>query len=191
MLGEDGSPADDVTLLARVARKDERALEALFTRHWAPMRRYAAALSRDAASAEDALQETFLSVWRHAGDFRGASVRAWLYTIARNALRRQLRKRAGEDDVVSLEALGAEAGWGDAAAVVRVTDAAEDKERVRVGLARLAEGDRELLWLVDVEGLSLAEAAESLELGLPALKSRLHRARLRFVAALQEDRDAR
>jgi DNA-directed RNA polymerase specialized sigma24 family protein len=43
-----------------------------------------------------------------------------------------------------------------------------------------------VVWLVDVDGLTLAEAAEALEVTVPAAKSRLHRARLRFMAALAD-----
>lgn len=187
MRGE-AEDVDDVALVARVARHDAHALEALFARHHPAMYRHAVRLSHDAAAADDALQETFLAVWKHAESFRAAtSVRAWLYTIARNALKRQFRKKAGEEDVVSLEALGAEAGWGDVSAVDRVRAAVEDRERVHKALASMAEPDREVLSLIDVEGLSLEEAAAALELGLPAMKSRLHRARLRFVAALAKE----
>jgi len=192
MRGE-AADADDVALLARVANRDPRALEELFARHHAAMYQHAVMTSHDAAAADDALQETFIAVWKHAGAFRGAtSVRAWLYTIARNAVRRQFRKRAGEEDVVSLEALAQEAGWGDASASDRVVAAVEDRERVRKALATMTEADREVLSLVDVEGLSLEDAAIALDLALAALKSRLHRARLRFVAVLaKEDAHAR
>jgi len=181
---------DDATLLARIAKHDTQALEQLFMRHHAGMHRYAVMTSHDTMAADDALQETFVAVWKHASDFRGTtSARGWLYTIARNAVRRQFRKRAGKEQVVSLETLGAEAGWGDIAANDRVAAAIEDRERVHKALATLSEDDREVISVVDVEALSLEEAATALDLGLAALKSRLHRARLRFVAALAKEED--
>ncbi|MFO0761472.1 MAG: RNA polymerase sigma factor [Byssovorax sp.] len=180
---------DDVTLIARIAARDEDALEALFVRHYAPMSRHAALLSGDAALAEDALQEAFVAVWQHASTYRGPSPRAWLYTVARNALRRQIRMRSADSDALSLEELGERAGWGDSEAGSRVLAAIESRVSVREALAGLDPSDREVLSLIDVEGLSLDEAATALDLTLAALKSRLHRARLRFVARLNAEDD--
>ncbi len=66
----------------------------------------------------------------------------------------------------------------------------ESDEWVRHALAQLDDDDRDALALVDVEGLSIEEAAAALSLSVAAVKSRLHRARLRFVAALRKE-DAR
>ena len=60
-----------------------------------------------------------------------------------------------------------------------------DRDGVRRAFARLAAEDREVLLLRDIEGFHGDEAATLLEIGLPALKSRLHRARLRLVAELR------
>lgn len=181
---------DDVTLIARVAERDRAAFAALVDRHWAPMWRYAAQLGRDPAAAEDALQETFASVWRGAATFRGESARGWLYAIARRALGHELRRRADEAEAVgSIDDLGEAAGWGDAGAHDRVLAALEDRDRVRKALAALAPADREVVVLCDVEELSNDEAAAALEIGVPALKSRLHRARLRLIAELRKEDD--
>jgi RNA polymerase sigma-70 factor (ECF subfamily) len=182
---------DDVTLLARVAERDRDAFAVLVERHWAPMWRFAAHAGRDAAAAEDALQETFAAVWRSAGTFRGGpGARGWLYAIARRALGHELRRRADEPEIVgSIDDLGEAAGWGDAGAHGRVVAALEDRDRVRKALAALAPADRDVVVLCDVEELSADEAAAALELGVPALKSRLHRARLRLLAELRKEGD--
>jgi len=65
MRGE-AEDADDVALLAKIASHDAHALEALFARHHAAMYRHDVLISHDAAAADDALQETFLAVWKHA-----------------------------------------------------------------------------------------------------------------------------
>jgi RNA polymerase sigma-70 factor (ECF subfamily) len=82
----------------------------------------------------------------------------------------------------SLAELGEAAGWG---AETDILDALLVKDEVNRALACLSLEERELLMLREVEGLSNEECASLLGVGLPALKSRLHRARLRFVAHLR------
>ena len=109
---------DDLTsdrdLVAQTAAGDHRAFERLVERHAAAVLRLATSVTDDPASAEDALQQTFLSVYRNVASFRAeASVRTWLLTIARNAAYR-LSAKQGREDLMEepLMALGLEAGWG-------------------------------------------------------------------------------
>jgi len=178
----------DAGLLARAAAGDRGAFEAFAERHRPAALRYLRALTRSAV-AEDALQEALLAAWRGAGGFRGSgSARAWLFTIARNALFRELRPAGPRpEDLVPLDALGVAAGWG-AEPSVDPREALLDQDRVERALATLAAHDREALLLKDVEGFRNDEAAALLGLDLAAFKSRLHRARLRFLAALHGDR---
>lgn len=178
----------DAALIERIAGGDRGALDPLVRRHWASLHRYASRVSGDPAAAEDALQETFLSVLEHAASFRGEGpVRAWLYALARNALRRRHRRRVAEparhESLEDLETLGERAGFGSELGFLA---ALEHREEISRALARLSEEDREVLAVVDAEGLSIEEAAVALELGTAAVKSRLHRARLRFMGALRE-----
>ena len=185
----------DQDLIARVAEGDRRAFELLVERHAAAVLRLATALS-DPATAEDAMQQTFLNVYQHAASFRGdASVRTWLLTIARNAAFR-LRGKTRREELVEepLMQLGLDAGWGsDDPEAIAI--AAERKGALRKALALLSAEDREVLILRDLEGLRGSEAAEVLGIGERALKSRLHRARLRLAVALRgfvpEDDDVR
>jgi RNA polymerase sigma-70 factor (ECF subfamily) len=186
----DDAPEDDVALLRQAARGDVAAFEPFVARYDASVHRFIRTLTGDPAAAEDALQETFLAAWRGAGAFRGdASVRSWLFTIARHAVYRQFRQRAGAphpEEMTSLDDLGVRAGWGsadpEALAIAR-----QRHDAVQRALDRLAPDDRRVLLLRDVEQLSGEDAASVLGLTLPALKSRLHRARLRFTASLREE----
>ena len=150
------------------------------------MFRYAEHTSHNASAAEDALQDTFLAVLEHAHTFRGeGSARAWLYTLARNAVRKRFRKRADaphEDDSETIESLGTAAGFGGDFGFL---SSLEDREEIHRTLALLSEEDREILAVVDAEGLSIEEASEAMALSVAAVKSRLHRARLRFMAAMR------
>lgn len=188
------SSLDDDALIRRVAGSDRAAFTALLERHWAPLYRYLGSLAKDPAAAEDALQEAFISVWRSAAGFRGeAGGRTWLYTIARNALHRGRRRAPDQTEALtSLDELGAAAGWGDQSSGDRVLAALEDRDRVRKAMRALSAEDNEVLLLVDVEELTAEEAARALEISVAAVKSRLHRARLRLCAELghgKEERD--
>lgn len=182
--------AEDVALLSRIAAGDRRAFSTFVERHWARMYKCAFATSGNGAAAEDALQEAFLAVWRHAGDFRGGSARAWLFAIARSAACHEIRRHAGEPkSLVSLEDLGAAAGWGDMSSGDRLIVRIEDRERVQKALAALSTEAQDALLLLDVEELQAEEAACALGIGVGAMKSRLHRARLRLMAELTKEAD--
>ena len=172
----------DAALLAQAAEGDAQAYASFVDRHREAVWRFARSLTRDPATAEDALQETFLSAWRGARSFRGEdSAAGWLLAIARHAVYRQHRARAGEPDrLESLTELGEAAGWG---ADPDPLGQLATRDEVQRALARLPLADRELLLLREVEGFSNEVCASILEIGLPALKSRLHRARLRFVSS--------
>jgi len=180
------SATSDRDLIGRTAAGDRRAFEELVERHAAAVLRIATAACGDPSTAEDALQQTFLSAYRNASSFRGdASVRTWLLTIARNAAFR-LRAKTDREELLEepLLTLGIDAGWGsDDPEAIAI--AAERKETLRAAMSTLSAEDQEVLILRDLEGLRGAEAAEVLGISERALKSRLHRARLRLAVALR------
>ena len=173
---------EDAPTLERVARGDRDAFERFVRRHEGAVLRYIRTRTSDPDRAEDALQETFIAAWRSAGTFRGdGSARAWLLTIARNAVRREYRRAAGEPERFQpLDAVAVGAGWGrdpDEA----WTDRIAAGQLVERAFERLSADDREILLLRDLEGFRNEDVAEMLGLSLAATKSRLHRARLRFM----------
>jgi RNA polymerase sigma-70 factor (ECF subfamily) len=190
----EASPLDDLTLLRRAESGDDQAFDGLVARHERSIFRFARSLVRTEAEAEDVLQETFLAVWRSCrGDTGGtksgdASVRSWLFSIARHAAYRRGRRRAGEPaQHESLEALGVAAGWGGGDDPEHLAATLESRAALRAALGRLEGDDAALLWLRDVEGLTGPEAAEALGLTLAAQKSRLHRARLKLRAEVRAE----
>jgi RNA polymerase sigma-70 factor (ECF subfamily) len=185
----------DRQVLARVADGDRAALGLLVDRHQDSVMRFARSLVRTDAEAEDVLQETFLAALRGAAGYRGdGSVRGWLLTIARHTAYRRRRREAiyDHEEDHDLERLGAEAGFGDLSpSPLEALTQEEARKRVQRALARLDEVDREVLVLRDIEGLDGAQTAEVLGLGLAAMKSRLHRARLRIAALLRDGEEDR
>ena len=184
-MNEMESDAGDRQALAEVAIPNSHGLERLLTRHGPALLRYLRTFLSDSA-AEDALQETFLAVFRSAKGYRGeGSVRGWLYTIARNtAFRLRRHQREEPKDLDDLEALGTAAGWGDSDRPDDLLSAQEQHRALTTALTQLDPFDQEILVLRDMDGLSGEETAKILGIGLPAAKSRLHRARLKLIGAL-------
>jgi RNA polymerase sigma-70 factor (ECF subfamily) len=178
----------DAELFAAIAQGDRDAFAVLLGRHAASVHRLATAMSGSSAAADDVCQEVFLAAWRSAGSFKGtSSAKGWLFTITRNAVSRSRRRRAGQplhDE--PLDVLATSAGWGCSSSSTDFARALENRELLLRAMARLTTADQEVLTLVDLEGMTLAETAEMVDVELPALKSRLHRARLRLLAAVRE-----
>ncbi len=178
----------DGELLARAATGDVVAFDQFVVRHRAQVFRYAMGLARHHADAEDVLQQTFVQAWRAAAGARvEGSARPWLFAIARHALQRSRRRPAEvAGDPVSLDALGGDAGFADPTATPqRFAMAMEERDVLAAALQQLAEPDREVLLLREIEELSGEDTARVLGLSLEAMKSRLHRARLRLVAEVR------
>lgn len=186
----DARSADDNSdgdLLRRTADGDRAAFEAIVQRHASAVLRLARFMTANPSLAEDVLQQTFLAAFRSAGGFRGqATARTWLLTIARNAVYKATQKQAREQptEAEPLAKLGADAGWGsvdpESLAVL-----AERRQTLQRALAQLSDADREVLTLRDIEQLNGADTCEVLGIELRAMKSRLHRARLRLAASLR------
>jgi RNA polymerase sigma-70 factor (ECF subfamily) len=180
----------DGALLTRSAAGDREAFDRFVERNQDAVYRYLAAILGQAADAEDAMQETFLAAWRNAASFRGeGEPRAWLFAIARHAAGRLRRRRVDEPaKLESLDELGLEAGWGGHPEPLP-DSGAECTRVVAAALDRLRPEEREIIVLRDLEGFSGDESAALLGLSLPAMKTRLHRARLRFAAEVRRDHD--
>ena len=155
-------------------------------RHVEAVHRLLLSLGAAPDDAEDALQDCFVAAWRGAASYRGAgSARSWLFTIARNALRRQHRRRAGEPaEYDSLDALGAAAGWGSEG---DFSDGFEVREALEWALRQLPPDEREVVVLRDLEGFSGQETADALELSVAGMKTRLHRGRLRLMGIVRRE----
>jgi RNA polymerase sigma-70 factor (ECF subfamily) len=140
--------------------------------------RVARSLTRDHAEAEDLVQDTLVRAYRAIDRFDGRHPRAWLLTILRNTNINRHRRRRPEllgDGADAHDRLAHLAGPDRTDDVV---DNAVDTEIVEA-VAALGEPFRRVVELVDVDGLSYAEAAEVLAIPVGTVMSRLHRARAR------------
>ncbi len=182
----------DLCLLKKSALGDGSAFGIFVERYQAAVFRHALCLSGNKADAEDLLQETFLSAFRAAGQFRGeASGKTWLFHITRNAALRCLHRPpvVSETDL-PLDGLAIRAGWGsnDPESLAML---AEDREHLENALAALPREEREVLFLRQWQKLSGEETIAVLGITLAAAKSRLHRARIRLAALLRSGNEGK
>jgi len=131
------------------------------------------------AEAQEVAQETFLRAWRGLARFEGrSSFFTWLYRIAFNEAQRTLARRPPAGVIVSSELESVAQLPDDRAGPPALVESQEFRSALRLALAELPVDLRAPVVLRDVEGLSTQQAAEVLQLGEAAFKSRLHRGRM-------------
>ena len=172
---------NDAELLAAHVAGDRYAFEELFRRYQAPLQRLAISRSRSVEDAADALQEAMLAAHRNAPEFRAHSaVSTWLHRIVLSKCVDQLREHRRRHLLVgecSVFATGVPAA-GDA--TVRVDTAIV----VRRALAALSADQRAAVVAVDLQGYSIADAADLLGVAEGTVKSRCSRGRARLAVLL-------
>ena len=183
-----GEPVTDEQVLVQAAKRGEvAAFEELVRRYDRNIFRIAQHITQNREDAEDVVQEAFLKAYENLEQFQGQSkFYTWLVRIAVNEALMKLRKRRPER-MVSLDE---EVKTEDDALPREVADWTPNPEQqytqaeLRDILSRtiqgLPPGFRTVFVLRDVEGLSTEETAEALDLSIPAVKSRLLRARLQL-----------
>lgn len=186
----------DQALIARAKRGDHAAFDELVRVQTPRMYRVALRITGNAAEAEDVVQDAWLSAWRGLDGFRGeAAVSTWLYRVVTNSALAHIRRRKatvsldaelGDADEYSLldSALLADDRTDPAHQAVRT----EQTRAVYRAIATLDVAQRVPLVLRELEGLSYAELSEVLGASIPALRSRLHRARVALLEQLREVR---
>jgi RNA polymerase sigma-70 factor (ECF subfamily) len=167
----------DDELMASLGRGDGSSLTELVQRYQAPLVGYLTGIINDAERARDLAQETFLKIYRHAAVYRTTSrFTTWLFHIARNVARDELRSRRRRPQLCSAEEQVIDA----TPAHESMSDTVERREVVLRALGQLAARDRVLIILRDLQGCSYEEIAERTGLALGTVKSGLNRARQRF-----------
>lgn len=188
-----GEPTD-VELVERARERDADAFEILVTRHQNQIYRLALRMMGNEHEAEEVLQEAFLHAWEKLPGFRGeAAFSSWLYRIASNSALMRLRRRRRSPEFTSEDPVqtalmspdfSPDGGWSEPPRSdwsMRADAALENKQlgdAITAAVESLPEHYRVIFLLKDVDGLSNAEIANSLDLSVEAVKSRLHRARL-------------
>lgn len=182
---------EDDDLVERVREGDQRAFAVLVHRHSGRVYAIGMSMLRNEQDARDVVQVTFMNAYRKIDSFRGdAAFGSWLKRIASNTALMRLRRRRRKPES-PLEIRGKD---GEGPRERDVVDfrpwadkVAEDKElgqRIRQAVDDLPDAYREVLVLADYQKLSMKDIGEALDLTVPNVKTRLHRARLRVRADL-------
>ena len=139
--------------------------------HLPAMRAFAMSLTRDATLADDIVQDTIVKAWTNFDSYKpGTKLRAWLFTILRNALYSHHRKYSREIEDVD----------GEHAARLAVQPNHDTKlmlNDVIRAFDTLSVEQREAIWLIAASGFSYEEAAEMCGVSLGTIKSRMNRGR--------------
>src|SRR3954449_8727772 len=183
-----GEPLSEEQILVQAARQgDIGAFGELVKRYDRNVFRIANHITQNREDAEDVVQDAFLKAYQNLGQFQGQSkFYTWLVRIAVNEALMRLRRRRPERMVSLDEDVKTEedsipreiADWSPNPE--QLYDQGELKEILQKTIQGLPPGFRTVFILRDVEGLSTEETAAALELSVPAVKSRLLRARLQL-----------
>ncbi|HZI67613.1 MAG TPA: sigma-70 family RNA polymerase sigma factor [Thermoanaerobaculia bacterium] len=183
-----GAEPSDLDLVRGIKAGDEGAFEKMVQRYHTRVYSLSYGVLRNAEDAEEATQDTFLTLYRKIGTFdESKKFFSWFYRVALNQAYSRARRRRPALTVPIDDYLPKFASDGHLASAdfsdwsPSIEDDAIARELAgRAGefISELSPAYRDAIWMYDVEGMSTADVAETLEISIPALKSRLHRARL-------------
>ena len=183
----DAGVFDESGLLAKARDGDAAAFSELVNQYSRKIYRLAKHITQNDSEAEDVLQETFLKAFEHLGNFQGQSkFYTWIVRIAVNESLMKLRKRKSDRTVPLDEPL--DTGEDTVVREVAVWDENPEQQYSREEIAQILDEAvqslkptfRTVFVLRDIEELSTEETAEALGISIPAVKSRLLRARLQL-----------
>ena len=178
---------DESQLVAKAREGDLAAFNELVQRYDRKIFRLAKHITQNDEDAEDVLQETFLKAFEHLGDFQGQSkFYTWIVRIAVNESLMKLRKRKSDRTVPLDEPV--DTGEDTVVREIAVWEENPEQQYSREEMAKILEeavdtlrpAFRTVFVLRDIEELSTEETAEALGISIPAVKSRLLRARLQL-----------
>ena len=179
--------ADEGTLTRAAADGDQQAFRALVDRHYDPALRYAVRMLGDRADAEDAVQETFVRVYRSLPRYRDEGrFRAWLFRILVNRCRTEAEGRKRRREVLLPAQELSDRSLG---ASQPVEGAPFRLAAIQEALETLPAVLREAFLLKYVEELTYDEMVELTDASVSALKMRVARAREQLRTHLQEMRE--
>jgi len=162
-------PSSDAMLVERLPRdRSGDELRELYRRYAGELFGFAASALGDREQAEEVVQDVFAQLWRHAGEYdqRRASVRTWLYAIARNRIVDAHRRAAARPRQAQEHSLDS------AAEMDAALDQAVLRWQVTAALAQLSPAHREVIRLAHYGGLTMREISDRIGIPLGTVKSR-------------------
>ena len=182
---------DEARLAARMASGDEQAFVTLFRQYQGPVYRFVRQMGGSAETAEDVTQEVFIALMEGGGRFdteRG-SLKVYLYGIARNLLRRQIRKQNSHPEV-ELDQLPETVPAAAAPDALADLERAEALASLRRAIISLPAHYREVIVLCELHEMRYEDAALIVNCPLGTIRSRLSRARRVLARRYLVEQDA-
>lgn len=185
------SPMTDVEVMSEVAAGNTEAYGKIVNRYRGRLYSFVFRFVNDRETAEDIVQETFLRAFRKRREYRAiANFSTWLFTIAGNLAKSELRRRKRwrlfslhkDDDSETGIELPDESYMPD-----RMTESSIANVQIQEAIQSLPASYRQVVLLRDVEGLSYQEIAEIIQSPVGTVKSRVNRARLRLQQKLKHE----
>ncbi len=185
---------DDSAVVSAFLNGEERAFQELVERYQTRLLNFIFRTIGDRERAEDLVQEVFIRVYRHIHRFdRSKKFSTWVYTIASNLAKNELRNRSRNPLVLFQTMKGAAREDDDRPLQFEDTTARPDdlyrkrhlRELVEETVAQLPEHHRQVFVLRELEGKSYEEIAEITDCNLGTVKSRLNRARNAFASMIE------
>ena len=192
-LREQLKAADDSAVVTSFLGGEERAFTVLVERYQTRLLNFIYRTIGDRDRAEDLVQEVFIRVYRHLHRFdRSKKFSTWVYTIASNLAKNELRNRS-RNPLVLFQTMQGSNDDEDRPLQFEDTTARPDdlyrkrhlRELVEDTVAKLPEHHRQVFVLRELEGKSYEEIAEITDCNLGTVKSRLNRARTAFAAIIE------
>tara|TARA_B100001939_G_scaffold346979_1_gene367226 strand:+ start:3722 stop:4321 length:600 start_codon:yes stop_codon:yes gene_type:complete len=178
-------PSDEALIL-RVGKGDRTAYKMLVDRHLATHLAFAARLLGSNQDAEDVMQEAFVRIWKHAGNWdpaRNAKFTTWFYRIVMNLCLDVLRKHKPGDDLENAHDVTSEEPSAE-----EEMDRQQKSHRLREALESLPERQKTAVVLCYLEELSNKEAAHIMGVSVNAMEALLVRARRKLATVLAVQR---
>ena len=186
---------DDAELVTAFLRGEERAFQELVERYQTRLLNFIYRTIGDRERGEDLVQEVFIRVYRHLHRFdRSKKFSTWIYTIASNLAKNELRNRS-RNPLVFFQTI--KRNWQDDDRPLQFEDSSSRpddmyrkrhlRELVEASVSQLPEHHRQVFVLRELEGKSYEEIAEITGCNLGTVKSRLNRARNSFAAIIEPD----
>ena len=178
---------EDSALIKLAQAGQTECFRVLIDRHLVAVKRRIGAMVRNTTDVDDLFQEVLFKVWRHLSTFRSeSSFRTWMTRVAINEALQFYRRERCRPTCQPIGGLDAFVSQSESPhqsfARVQATQA------VRNAVVILPDKYRQVLILRDLEQLSARETAQRLQSSIPAVKTRLFRARLMLLAAIERSR---
>jgi RNA polymerase sigma-70 factor, ECF subfamily len=200
---EPAKTSSDELLVERARARDASAFRELVDRHNPMLRRMVSRIVGSVPDQDEVMQNALFAAWRHIPNFEGrAQVGSWMYRVAANAALMMLRSQSRNRDL----SVGDIEAWervqdpqrslafcATGSCWIERPDQAMQRSELRALLERkvleLSPILREVFMLRHVDGLSIKQCAQRLQVSEPAVKTRLHRACLELRAAIHRDEE--